>query len=62
MKVKTLIAHHNAYGKATAKKSGDEYEVPDGEARVLIDQQLVEPVTKARRGNPGDTAAASKPV
>jgi len=62
MKVKTMIAHHNAYGAKIAKNPGDEYEVPDVEAHVLIDQQLVEPVAKVRRANPGNTASASKPV
>lgn len=54
MKVKTLISHHNAYGATTAKGVDDEYEVPDTEARVLIDQQLVAEVkvrpSTARQG------------
>lgn len=52
MKVKTMIAHHNAYGAKIAKNPGDEYEVPDGEELVLIDQQLVEPADKAATSKP----------
>ena len=48
MKVKTLIAHDNAFdlkpigGHEYHKPVGSAYELPDADAQNLIDQKLVE--------------------
>lgn len=42
MKVRTLRQHENSHGPQVVKNHGRKYELPDGEARALIEAGLVE--------------------
>jgi hypothetical protein len=46
VQVKTLKPHGNSFGDKYHKAVGDEYPLPAAHAKLLEDQEIVEPVKK----------------